>query len=160
MRIPPLLVLLVLHVLLFCAAACGRSDQDPPGHSEDEVAEAIGDLTARLASSWVALDADAYLVPFPEDLVFYIQGSRVYGDDFRAAVRASVSSLRESTFEIADQETEVLGRNAGVTTFTLREVMTDTTGQVTDIQAVLTLVVERRNGNWMIVRAHESFSTG
>jgi len=147
-----------LCTLLLCAAACGHSKQSPAVHHESETAVAIEDFTAGLASSWVALDADLYLSHFSEDLVFYIQGSRVSRNDFGTAVRASMSSLKESTFEIADQETEVLGQDAGATTFTLREVMTETSGQVTDLTAILTLVVERRNGGWLIVRAHESFS--
>lgn len=53
---------------------------------------------------------------------------------------------------------EVLGRDAAAVTFGLREVMVDGSGDVTDLREALTLVWERREGEWLVVRAHESLT--
>jgi len=120
------------------------------------VAETILSVTRELAGAWERLDADAYLAHFSEDLTFYFEGSRSSRTEFETVVRQAIASLRESTFEVLNPEVEVLGPNAAVISFELREVMVDTSGASTELRGVLTLVFERRRGQWLVVRAHET----
>ena len=115
-------------------------------------------LTRGLAEAWIRLDADAYLGQFSEDLVFYFEGRAVTRTQFEDAVRRSLAALRESTFDIMDPEVEPLGDDAAVVSFALRERMVSRQDAVTDLRAVLTLVWERRDGRWLVVRAHESLT--
>jgi uncharacterized protein (TIGR02246 family) len=112
--------------------------------------------TRELAASWERLDADAYLAHFSDDLTFYFQGSRVARAGFEAVVRDTIASLREATFDVLNPEVEVLGPNAAVISFELREVMLDESGATTELNGAMTLVYERRDGRWLVVRAHES----
>lgn len=114
------------------------------------------DRTRDLAAAWERLDADAYLSHFSDDLTFYFEGARVSRREFEAVVRGTIGSLRESTFELTDPEVEVLGRQAAAVSFGLRERMVDASGGETELNGALTLVYERRGGQWLVVRAHES----
>ena len=127
-----------------------------PADDPRQVADALLAETRALAADWRRLDPEAYLAHFSDDLVFYFQGVNVPRADFEAVVRGSMQSLRASTFEISDPDIEVLGETAGVLTFSLREEMIDRQGNRTDLRAMLTLVYEYRDGEWVIVRAHES----
>jgi uncharacterized protein (TIGR02246 family) len=146
-------------ILLITAVASGLAipssvrGQDSPSAS---LADSIETFTQQLAESWVRLDADGYLKWFSDDFVFYIDGQRVPRDEFEAVVRAATGSLQESTFEISDSHVEVLGPDAGVISFDLREVMVDTTGATTDLNAAMTLIWQRQRDEWRITIAHES----
>lgn len=130
-----------------------ESIEPPP---DSVIAGTIMARTRELAVSWERLDADAYLAWFSEDLTFYFQGARVSRMEFETTVRDAIASLRESTFEVVNPDVEVLGANAAAISFEIREVMLDRTGAITEVNGALTLVWERREGRWLIVRAHES----
>ncbi len=136
-----------------------------PGHGPSTGQAVLGDsaladtllsLTDDLAASWTRLEPDDYLDRFSDDLVFYFEGSRVSRSEFEAVVRGTMEALAESTFEVSDPDVEILGPDAAVISFGLREVMVDRNGDVTDLRGALTLVWERREGEWRVVRAHES----
>ena len=131
-----------------------------PGFGQDStpgsVADSIEIFTHELAESWVRLDADDYLHWFSDDFVFYIAGQRVSRSGFEAVVRAATGALKTSTFDISDPHIEVLAPDAGVISFGLREVMVDTAGATTDLNAAMTLVWQRQEDAWRIIMAHES----
>lgn len=124
--------------------------------SQRALTDTILSLTHELTASWSRLDPDDYLDRFSHDLVFYVQGSRLSRDDFEAAIRQVMGAVRESTFEIMDPEVEVLGPNAAVVSFQWSEVTVDTDGSTADHAGAITLVYERRDGEWLVIRAHES----
>jgi uncharacterized protein (TIGR02246 family) len=130
-----------------------ESIEPPP---DSVIAGMVVARTRELAASWERLDADAYLAHFSDDLTFYFEGARVRRSQFEATVREAIGALRESTFEVLDPEVEVLGPNGAAISFELRELMVDHSGVTTALNGVLTLIYERREGRWLVVRAHES----
>ena len=126
-----------------------------PGAAVQE--ETILTLTEEVGAAWRSLDADDYLSWFSGDLLFYFEGQRVDRDAFDTVIRASLGGLRSSTFEVLDPRVQVLGQDAATISFDLRELMVDTAGGTTDLQAATTFVWARRPDGWKVVLAHESF---
>jgi ketosteroid isomerase-like protein len=69
-----------------------------------------------------------------------------------------MGSVRESTFDVLDPEVVVLGPGAAVISFQWSETTVDAGGTVAQQEGAITLVFQRRAGEWLVVRAHESFS--
>lgn len=69
-----------------------------------------------------------------------------------------MSVLKMTTFEVENPEVKVLGPDAAVITFRLHETLVDKSENTTVINGMLSLVYERSNDQWQIVRAHESLS--
>lgn len=132
----------------------GREGSDAP----TALADTLLALTHDLVASWTRLEPDDYLDRFSDDLAFYFEGAAVPRSKFEAVVRETMASLRESTFEVLDPDVVMLGDSAGVVSFCLREVMVDRGGAVAEVEGALTLVYQRRDGDWVVVRAHESLT--
>lgn len=141
---------LLLFFLLHASPLLG---QDPEGVPTPESVQA---LTHELAEAWVRLEADAYLSFFAEDLVFYFDGISVSRADFEAVVRETLQALEASTFEITDPHIQILGDDAAVISFHLREVMVLDAHRSEDFQAAMSMVWARRSGGWKVVLMHES----
>lgn len=147
------------HMRGFLEEVARVENADDPAPADAAMEATILSRTRDLAASWIRLDLDNYLGRFSDDLVFYFQGSRVPHADFEAIVRETMDVLRESTFEVIDPEVVVLGPDAAVVSFRLREVMVDRSGATMDLAGAMTLVWARHRGEWRVVQAHESLRT-
>ena len=101
------------------ASALARSDPHVLGTRADSIVS----LTYDLARAWTKLEPERYLGYLSNDLVFYFEGGRLGRAAFENVIRTALGSLRSSTFEVNDPEVVVLGPNAAVISFGLREQM-------------------------------------
>ena len=158
---------LLLIVVALGFAACAGT---PPAHElrrpalsavdEPALADSVKVMATDLLATWSRLDPDAYLALFSEDVGFYERGKRLTRADLEAAVRRGTTRLREIGWEAkitGGPYVEVLGPDAAVATFLYQARIGGNTRDARDLAAAWTLVYERRNGEWRVVQAHESF---
>lgn len=146
---------LVLGTGALGCAPQGPADADLTPQEEEALADTLTTVNEEFLASWSELEPDAYLERVGEDVRLYFQ--RWYeGEAFRTAVRDIMAAYRSYPVEITDADVEVLGPDAGVVTGTYRAQPVDTAGESQTLNAAFTFVYERRGGDWLLVRGHES----
>lgn len=145
--------------LLVTGAATGCTQPDSGRMTADREAalsDTILSLAEEIDAAWKNLQPEAYLRHYSDDVQFYYQGSRLGRSAFEEVVRQEMPAIEAWSTEITDTRVEVLGPNAGVASLRYEGEWTDTAGATRDIAAAVTLVFERRDGEWTAVQAHES----
>lgn len=139
-------------------AGCGPGGR---GHMDAEREAAIADtllsLTRQVDTAFTQLEPGPYLRYYSEDAHFYYRGTHLPKKKFETVVRKEMAAFERYSTEILAPRVEVLGPNGGVVSFRYRGQVADTTGNARSVSAAVTLVFERRNGEWKVVQAHESF---
>lgn len=152
-------VLLVAAVLLIGGGAvgCTQTDSSPmTAGREAALADTIRSLAEEVDAAWTDLEPAPFLQLFSDDIQFYYQGSRLGRAEFEEVVKEEMSAIEKWSTEITDFRVEVLGPHAAVASFQYEGQWMDTAGETRDIAAAVTLVFERRDGEWTVVQAHES----
>lgn len=137
---------------------------EAPGPAQTLTAEheaALADTLLAVAEEWNAawaeLDPEPYLAHYGDEARFYYQGAELDRAALGEVVREEMAGIERWSTELVDPRVEVLGPDAGVVSFRYEGEWEDTDGETRDIEAALTLVFERRDGEWTVVQAHESF---
>lgn len=124
---------------------------------ERAIADTLQTLTEQVDAAFEALDPQPYLAYYSDDAHFYYDGSHLPAKEFEEVVRQEMAKYRKFSTTVMDPQVEVLGRDAGVVSFRYRGRAADTAGNSQKLTAAVTVVFERRNGEWRVVQAHESF---
>lgn len=151
--------LLLAAVLLITGAVTGCEPADSGRMTADREAalsDTIRSLAEEIDAAWKNLEPEPYLQHYSDDVQFYYQGSRLGRSAFENVVRQEMPAIEAWSTEITDKRVEVLGPDAGVASIRYEGQWTDTAGETRDIAAAVTLVFERRDGEWTAVQAHES----
>lgn len=146
--------LAVITASLGCAGE-QQTQAEPTPQEEQALADTIESHAQNLLATWGQLEPEPYLQLYSDDVQFYFQG---WNDraQFEKVVRKTMAGYQEYPAEVTDMRVEVLGRDAAVATLTYRAQPVDTAGASDEFEAAFTLVYERRDGRWKVVRAHES----
>lgn len=88
-------------------------------------------------------------------------GALVPLDSMHATMRTYFSGPQgqHAHFSLGDVRAVSLGRNAGAVTAIINSTNRDSTGAERRSHQAWTIVVERREGRWRVVQAHESYPT-
>lgn len=124
---------------------------------EQAIADTLRSLAVEVDAAWNRLEPGPYLGYYSDDAHFYYEGSHLPREEFEQVVRQEMGAHREFSSEMIDPQVEVLGPDAGVVSFRYEGTAVDTVGNSQQMTAAITTVFERRNGEWKIVQAHESF---
>lgn len=124
---------------------------------EQAIADTLRSLVAEVDAAWSRLEPGPYLAYYSDDVHFYYQGSHLPRKKFEQVVRQQMGAHQEFSTEMMEPRVEVLGPDAGVVSFRYEATAVDTAGSSQQLTAAVTAVFERRDGEWKIVQAHESF---
>lgn len=126
------------------------------GFDEAAVEREVREQVAELVEAWGSLDPDRYLDLFSSDSHWLYEGVPIDPEMLDGMVRSYMGSHAEAEYAWEDTSVEVLGPDAALFagTFSLRQV--DKAGKESSDQGAVTFVLERRNGQWKVVHAHES----
>lgn len=146
--------------LILGTGATGCAEQGPAGadltsQQEAALADTIATVNQNLVTVWSELEPEAYLELVSDDVLFSFH-RWFEGESYREAVRQFMAAHRSNPIEITDSEVEVLGPEAGVVTGSYSSQAVDTAGQSETLNGAFTFVYERRDGEWLLVRGHES----
>lgn len=147
-------------LLVIGVGSTGCTRADTTGMTADEkaaLADTVRSLAEEVDAAWKKLEPEPYLELYSEDVQFYYNGSQLPRAKFEKVVRKEMAGLRRWSTKLLDPQVEVLGPDAAVASFRYRGEAVDTAGRAREISAAVTLVFERRGGEWKIVQAHESF---
>lgn len=152
------IVLLTAVLLGGVGTGCAPADsRQMTAEREAAVADTLRALTRQVDSLFKALDPEPYLALYSGDTHFYYDGSHLPRKKFEAVVRKEMKAFERFSTTMMEPQVEVLGPDAGVVSFRYRGEAVDTAGTTREMTAAVTVVFERRNGEWKIVQAHESF---
>lgn len=138
-------------------AACDR--QDTPQLSPERkaaVKDTIRTLTAQVVASYDSLEPAPYLARFSDDFQYFGEGRRWSRAKFEQMTRKEMATFQRSSFEMVDPTVEVLGQGAAAISLGYHGEYVDSAGQTHGGTSLMTLVYEKRDGEWLIVRAHQS----
>lgn len=149
-----------LAALVLGTGAIGCAEQNQAGadltpQEEDALADTILAVNENLAAAWSDLEPSPYLELVGDDARFFFQGWYEVAD-YEQLVRDIMAAHRSFPIEITDADVEVLGPDAGVVTGSYYTQPVDTAGESQSLNAAFTFVYERRGGDWLLVRGHES----
>jgi len=160
MRFPALLVLLVL-------ASCGASQPPPPEEAPkpvttEEQRTAVAGVVEQYRQAYEVASMDALASLYAQDLdvVLVYEGASYSGwsavQAFLEKKLAGASSVRMA---MKDVSIRGLGPDAAVVTATRESSIGDGSVTLTE-KGVLTLVLEKQQGRWMVVAEHFSYPVG
>jgi uncharacterized protein (TIGR02246 family) len=139
-----------------------RTDLDEllgTGSSETETEVALADTVLTLAREWLdawnELDADRMLQFYDEDLLYYWRGRPMTYEQFEAAVYEHIIPNESYSIEMTNPHVQVLGADAAVVAFNWRD-KADPRNEAQAPRAAVSLIFERRGGEWKIAHIHES----
>ncbi len=141
-------------VLLGCTPQ-GQQVQELTAQEEQALADTIESQAQNLLATASKLDPEAYLQLFSDDLHF-LNREWVDRAEFEKGVRKLMAAYQEYPVDVTETRIEVLGRDAAVASLIFRAQPVDTAGESREVEAAITLVYERRDGEWKVVQAHES----
>lgn len=151
-------VLGIILVVATIASGCAPADSGQmTAEREAALADTLRALTHQVDSAFRALEPEPYLALYSEDTHFYYDGSHLPRKKFEAVVRKEMGAFEEFSTTMMEPQVEVLGPDAGVVSFRYRGEAVDTAGNSQKLTAAITAVFERRDGEWKVVQAHESF---
>lgn len=153
----PRLLLIGLLVGIVGAGCSSVERGQLSSEREAAIADTLLSLTRQVDTAFTQLEPGPYLRYYSEDAHFYYRGAHLPKKKFETVVRREMAAFERYSTEILDPRVEVLGPNGGVVSFRYRGQVADTTGDTRSVSAAVTLVFERRNGQWKVVQAHESF---
>lgn len=140
------------------AIGCAPADSGQmTAQREAALADTLRALTHQVDSAFTALDPEPYLALYSEDTHFYYDGSHLPRKKFEAVVRREMEAFERFSTTMMEPQVEVLGPDAGVVSFRYQGEAVDTAGNPQKLTAAVTVVFERRSGEWKVVQAHESF---
>lgn len=157
---PDLLVTLAAVLCLGAGTVAGCAPAESgrmSAEQEQALADTLRALTEQVDAVWEQLEPEPYLTHYSDDAHFYYEGSGLPRKKFEAVVRKEMAAYEKFSTEMMSPQVEVLGPDAGVVSFRYRGEAVDTAGSTEQLTAAVTVVFERRNGEWKIVQAHESF---
>lgn len=153
-----LVALITLVVAGGMLAGCAPADSGQMTPQQEAALEdTLLSLTEEVDAAFRALDPEPYLDLYSDDVHFYYRGSHLPREKFEKVVRQEMAVFDRFSTEMINPQVEVLGPDAGVVSFRYRGEVVDTAGATQDISAAVTVVFERRGGEWTAVQAHESF---
>jgi uncharacterized protein (TIGR02246 family) len=129
---------------------------EPDPATEAATASEISREVDRAIVAWMALEPHAYLDLFSDDVTWLYEGAGIDRATFEAMVRGYMAAHTQAHWTLKEPEVEVLGSDAAVVSGRWSLTQTDMAGLETEDAGAITLVYERRNGEWKIVHAHES----
>ena len=150
MRVP-----CVTTLVLLCARA-GLSAQAPVSNSvEAAVADTVLSLAEAWVEAWNELNAERMLQLHSEDLQYYWRGRPMSYEVFQRALREDIIPNETYSIEMTDPHVQVLGPNAAVVAFQIRD-KASPSGATSPATSALSLIFVRRDAEWKIVHIHES----
>lgn len=153
-------VLLIAVLPGSLGTACVPADSGQmTAEREAALADTLRALTHQVDSAFTALEPEPYLALYSDDTHFYYDGSHLPRKKFEAVVRKEMGAFESFSTTMMGARVEVLGPDAGVVSFRYRGEAVDTAGNTQEMTAAVTVVFERRGGQWKVVQAHESFPT-
>ena len=137
---------------------CSPQEQGTGGltaQEEQALADTFEAQTRESLSAFSELDPELYFQRFSEDFRHYYRAwySR---DQFEEIVRKYMASYQEVSATLEEADAEVLGPDAGVVTGRYQMQLVDSAGNSSEQGYDFTAVMERRDGQWKVVRLHES----
>jgi uncharacterized protein (TIGR02246 family) len=139
------------------AAGCqGTDSTESAADRKAALADTVQVLVQEWATAWSALKPEPYLDLYSEDVQFYYRGTRSPRRTFVKQVRSLMEGYQTYRIEPGDPQIDVLAENAAVASFRYKGQAVDTTGNARDVSAAVTLVYQRRDGDWKIIQVHES----
>ncbi len=145
---------------LLCTAALGCAPADSgqmTAEREQALADTLRSRAEQVDAAWEQLEPGPYLGHYSDDAHFYYNGSHLPRKKFEAVVRKEMAAYEKFSTETMEPQVEVLGPDAGVVSFRYKGQAVDTAGTSQSLTAAFSLVFERRDGDWKVVQAHESF---
>lgn len=150
-----------LTVLLLCGVLVGGCTAGDAGEMTAEREAALADTLRSVLEdvndAFFALEPGPYLDYFPDDFHLYGRADYLTRTEYGKGIRQVMARDRDWSGDVGDVQVEVLGRDAGVASYTYRTTVVDTAGDEEEVTGAVTVVFERREGEWRVVRAHESF---
>lgn len=154
----PTSVLGIILVTATLASGCAPADSGQmTAEREAALADTLRALTHQVDSAFKALEPGPYLALYSDDTHFYYDGSHLPRKKFEAVVQKEMQAFESFSSSMMEPQVEVLGPDAGVVSFRYEGTAVDTAGNSQKMTAAITAVFERRNGEWKVVQAHESF---
>jgi ketosteroid isomerase-like protein len=126
---------------------------------EAALADTLRSVLQDFNDAFFALEPGPYLDYFPEDFHFYGRADYMTRTEYGEGIRELMGGDRDWSGDVRDVRVEVLGPDAGTASYTWRATVVDTAGNEEEHAGAVTVVFERREGEWRVVRAHESQST-
>lgn len=140
------------------AAGCAPAERaGMTAEREAALADTLLSLTEEVDAAWRQLEPGPYLDYYSDDAHFYYDGTHLPRAKFEAVVREEMAAYDEFSTTMGEPQVEVLGPDAGVVSFRYEATAVDTAGNSEQMTAAVTAVFERRDGQWRVVQAHESF---
>lgn len=114
--------------------------------------------TVQTVSRWNQLEPAPYARLYSEDMQFYLRGARFARSrsGFEKKIQGLMAAYESYTIEPSDPQIRALGPDAAVASFTYTGQAVDTAGSSQNVQPAITLLYERREGDWTNSLAHES----
>ncbi len=115
------------------------------------IAAAVDSATRSFQEAERARDAERTVAHLAPDFYMYVDGVRTTYAESVEMISQSMPTL--SAFEPTwdDLEVRVLGRNAAVVSFVVRDSLVAMNGDITVMTGPTTLVWERRGDDWLVV---------
>ena len=157
----------VIGVLVFFIAVSLLTiscEQHTPNQLSKEKKAAISDTLRAFVkdvnATWENLDAEAYIDHFSEDAKFIYQGSVMKYAELQKLTENYMAGLQEVDINMGDLNVKVLNPDVALITYDYQSAMTRSNGDNTNLRAIISGTLERINGEWKIIRAHETMIKG
>lgn len=126
----------------------------PDGMSDAELAairHSVDSVTQAFAQAERDLDPELVVSFIAPDFYMYVDGNRVGYASVVEQIRQTFGSLRRFETEFSNIEVIPLGPNGAIASFTFRDIIADTAGNLMTGRGPTTLGWQRRDGRWQIV---------
>lgn len=123
------------------------------GARRQAIATSIDSATRAFEAAERARDPERVLAHLAPEFYMYVDGVRTDYDAVVAGIRSTIGTFAHFEPGFADLEVLVLGRSAGVASFTFRDSIVTETGDLLLATGPTTLVWERRGVDWLITYA-------
>ncbi len=135
-------------VVIGCQTTAPMSDAERRG-----IATSIDSATRAFEAAERARDPERVLAHLAPQFYMYVDGVRTDYDEVAAGIQGTIGTFAHFEPGFANLEVLVLGRSAGVASFTFRDSIVTETGDLLQATGPTTLVWERRGEDWLITYA-------
>ncbi len=145
---------IVATLALVSVSSCQKGAQ-----GEDDLAEFLLSLTNEYNAAWETLNLDSISEFHSDDIRYYWRGLLVCASqsEFERHFREDILTVITAySAETVEPHVEVLGPDAGVVSYGFRGQVVTPDGETQDYSGALSIVFERRDGDWKVVLIHES----
>jgi uncharacterized protein (TIGR02246 family) len=149
----------VLGLLPTLPSACARAPSAQPGpQREAALGDALLVLAGEWTAAWNAMDPERMLRLHADDGLFYWPFGRDTAREFEEVLSSKIIPNVRYSIEMIEPHVRLLGPDAGIVSFRLHGgEISVRSGETRPYASAVSLVFQRRGGEWKIVHIHEGF---